>query len=158
MVERGVAQLGQRAAERLAGRTAPAGSGASRSRVKQQRERPEAGERGAAAAVDRGRHQHRQAGVELAGSPWPGSRPARRARLSQSPIVTTVDARGLACPLPLTMAKRGMAALEPGETLVVLATDPEAPIDLGAWAAEEGHASPSAGTRAGASSSWSKAG
>lgn len=54
--------------------------------------------------------------------------------------MTTVDARGLACPLPLTMAKRRMAALEPGQTLVVLATDPEAPIDLGAWAAEEGHA------------------
>ena len=53
--------------------------------------------------------------------------------------MTTVDARGLACPLPLTMAKRRMAELEPGATLVVLATDPEAPIDLGAWAAEEGH-------------------
>jgi tRNA 2-thiouridine synthesizing protein A len=53
--------------------------------------------------------------------------------------VTTVDARGLACPLPLAMAKRRMAELEPGETLVVLATDPEAPIDLAAWAAEAGH-------------------
>jgi TusA-related sulfurtransferase len=37
------------------------------------------------------------------------------------------------------MAKRRMASLEPGQTLLVLATDPEAPIDLGAWAAEEGH-------------------
>jgi tRNA 2-thiouridine synthesizing protein A len=54
--------------------------------------------------------------------------------------VTTVDARGLACPLPLTMAKRRMADLGAGATLVVLATDPEAPIDLGAWAAAEGHA------------------
>jgi tRNA 2-thiouridine synthesizing protein A len=53
--------------------------------------------------------------------------------------VTTVDARGLACPLPLTMAKRRMAALRAGETLLVLATDPEAPIDLGAWAAAEGY-------------------
>ena len=53
--------------------------------------------------------------------------------------MTTVDARGLACPLPLAMAKRRMASLAPGETLIVLATDPEAPIDLGAWAAEEGH-------------------
>jgi tRNA 2-thiouridine synthesizing protein A len=53
--------------------------------------------------------------------------------------VTTVDARGLACPLPLTLAKRRMAELEPGETLLVLATDPEAPIDLAAWAAREGH-------------------
>ena len=53
--------------------------------------------------------------------------------------MTTVDARGLACPLPLTMAKREMGRLAPGDHLVVLATDPEAPIDLGAWAAEEGH-------------------
>jgi tRNA 2-thiouridine synthesizing protein A len=51
-----------------------------------------------------------------------------------------VDARGLACPLPLTMAKRRMADLSDGDTLLVLATDPEAPVDLGAWAAAEGHA------------------
>ena len=37
------------------------------------------------------------------------------------------------------MAKRRMAELEPGESLVVLATDREAPIDLAAWAADEGH-------------------
>ena len=53
--------------------------------------------------------------------------------------MTTVDARGLACPLPLAMAKRSMAPLEPGTTLVVLATDPEASIDLAAWAADAGH-------------------
>ncbi|HET8672083.1 MAG TPA: sulfurtransferase TusA family protein [Thermoleophilaceae bacterium] len=50
-----------------------------------------------------------------------------------------VDARGLACPLPLTMARRRMAELAPGETLVVLATDREASIDLAAWAGDEGH-------------------
>lgn len=32
-----------------------------------------------------------------------------------------------------------MAELEPGEALVVMATDPEAPIDLAAWAADAGH-------------------
>jgi tRNA 2-thiouridine synthesizing protein A len=53
--------------------------------------------------------------------------------------MTTVDARGLQCPLPLVMAKRRMAELGPGDRLVVLATDREAPIDLAAWAAEEGH-------------------
>jgi TusA-related sulfurtransferase len=37
------------------------------------------------------------------------------------------------------MAKRAMASVAPGEALVVLATDPEAPIDLGAWAVAEGH-------------------
>lgn len=51
-----------------------------------------------------------------------------------------MDARGLLCPLPLTMARRRMEALQPGETLLLLATDPEAPIDLAAWAADEGHA------------------
>ena len=51
----------------------------------------------------------------------------------------TLDARGLACPLPLTLARRRMVELEPGETLIVLATDPEAPLDLAAWAADEGH-------------------
>ncbi len=54
--------------------------------------------------------------------------------------MATVDARGLACPLPLALAKREMDSLSAGDTLVVLATDPEAPIDLGAWAAREGHA------------------
>jgi TusA-related sulfurtransferase len=53
--------------------------------------------------------------------------------------VTTVDARGLACPLPLTMAKRAMASLAPGESLLVMSTDREAPIDLAAWALAEGH-------------------
>lgn len=38
------------------------------------------------------------------------------------------------------MAKRRMAELAPGESLLVMATDPEAPIDLAAWANEEGHA------------------
>jgi TusA-related sulfurtransferase len=54
-------------------------------------------------------------------------------------VAITVDARGLACPLPLALAKRRMTELRVGDTLVVLATDPEAPIDLGAWAASEGH-------------------
>jgi tRNA 2-thiouridine synthesizing protein A len=49
-----------------------------------------------------------------------------------------VDARGLRCPLPLVRARRALAALGDGETLVVLATDPEAPIDLAALAADTG--------------------
>jgi tRNA 2-thiouridine synthesizing protein A len=53
--------------------------------------------------------------------------------------VTTVDARGLRCPLPLVMAKVGLEPLSNGDTLLVLATDPEASIDLAAFAAESGH-------------------
>lgn len=41
--------------------------------------------------------------------------------------------------MPLLLARRRMAELAPGDTLLVLATDPEAPIDLAAWAADEGH-------------------
>ena len=50
-----------------------------------------------------------------------------------------LDVRGLSCPLPLVHAKRALASMATGETLVVLATDPEAPIDLAALAADEGH-------------------
>ena len=51
-----------------------------------------------------------------------------------------VDARGLRCPMPLALAKVRMAEVAPGGTLRLLATDPEASIDLAAWAADEGHA------------------
>ena len=52
---------------------------------------------------------------------------------------TTLDARGLACPLPAVKARAALAAVAPGAALVVLATDPEAPIDLAAMAADHGH-------------------
>ena len=49
-----------------------------------------------------------------------------------------LDVRGLRCPIPYVRARALVAELAPGETLVVLATDPEAPVDLGALAADEG--------------------
>lgn len=55
------------------------------------------------------------------------------------PPTRTLDARGLQCPVPLLRARAALAAMAAGETLVVLATDPEAPIDLAALAADEGH-------------------
>jgi TusA-related sulfurtransferase len=42
--------------------------------------------------------------------------------------------------MPLVMAKIRMEELAEGEELRVLATDPEASIDIAAWAADEGHA------------------
>jgi tRNA 2-thiouridine synthesizing protein A len=50
-----------------------------------------------------------------------------------------LDVRGLNCPIPLIRARTALAALGPGDVLVVLATDPEAPIDLAALAADHGH-------------------
>jgi tRNA 2-thiouridine synthesizing protein A len=51
-----------------------------------------------------------------------------------------VDARGLRCPLPLVRARQALVGLAAGEALIVLATDPEAPIDLAALAADVGRA------------------
>ena len=50
----------------------------------------------------------------------------------------TLDARGLSCPLPLVKARAALASVRDGDALVVLATDPEAPIDLAALAADLG--------------------
>jgi tRNA 2-thiouridine synthesizing protein A len=50
----------------------------------------------------------------------------------------TLDLRGLRCPVPLLRARAALPGLPAGETLVVLATDPEAPIDLAALAADHG--------------------
>jgi tRNA 2-thiouridine synthesizing protein A len=54
-------------------------------------------------------------------------------------MARTLDARGLSCPVPLLKARRALAAMAAGEALEVLATDPEAPIDLAALAADGGH-------------------
>ena len=51
---------------------------------------------------------------------------------------TTLDARGLACPLPAVKARGALARVPPGAALIVLATDPEAPLDLAAVAADAG--------------------
>ena len=102
--------------------------------VEQRRERAEADQRAGGPPVGGGRDEQRQPGVE----------PLELARLEDhrdhALIVRTLDARGLNCPLPLIHARRELAAMPAGETLVVLATDPEAPIDLAALAADEGHA------------------
>ena len=55
--------------------------------------------------------------------------------LSMAPVL---DVRGLRCPLVLVKARQALARLPAGEELVVLATDPEAPIDLAALAADAG--------------------
>jgi tRNA 2-thiouridine synthesizing protein A len=51
-------------------------------------------------------------------------------------VAQVLDLRGLRCPLVLVRARHALAALPAGETLVVLATDREAPIDLAALAAD----------------------
>ena len=50
-----------------------------------------------------------------------------------------IDARGFECPMPLLMAKRALNALEPGDRIVVLATDEGAPRDFEVFARQSGH-------------------
>jgi tRNA 2-thiouridine synthesizing protein A len=50
----------------------------------------------------------------------------------------TLDVRGLACPIPVARTAQAAAALGAGEVLEVLATDPDAELDVRAWAARSG--------------------
>lgn len=53
--------------------------------------------------------------------------------------VTTLDARGLTCPLPVLKARKALQALPPGGRLRVLATDPGAVGDFRALCDAAGH-------------------
>ncbi len=54
------------------------------------------------------------------------------------PMEHELDVRGLRCPVPYVRARLLLPTLRPGDELRVLATDPEAPIDLAALAADAG--------------------
>jgi tRNA 2-thiouridine synthesizing protein A len=50
-----------------------------------------------------------------------------------------LDARGVACPLPVLKARKALLGLSPGERLLVEATDPMAAIDVPHFCNEAGH-------------------
>jgi rhodanese-related sulfurtransferase/TusA-related sulfurtransferase len=50
-----------------------------------------------------------------------------------------VDAKGLACPMPIVRTKKAMKDLEPGKVIEVQATDKGSTADLAAWAKSTGH-------------------
>ncbi|MCP8970206.1 sulfurtransferase TusA family protein [Ectobacillus ponti] len=50
-----------------------------------------------------------------------------------------VDAKGLACPMPIVRTKKGMDELMSGQVLEVQTTDKGAKSDLTAWAKSGGH-------------------
>jgi tRNA 2-thiouridine synthesizing protein A len=51
----------------------------------------------------------------------------------------TVDARGLACPLPVLKARKALLGMKPGERLLVAASDRMAAIDVPHFCNEAGH-------------------
>jgi tRNA 2-thiouridine synthesizing protein A len=52
---------------------------------------------------------------------------------------STLDTRGLKCPLPVLRARKAMQSLAPGAVLEVLATDPGTVQDFAAFCAATGH-------------------
>ena len=51
----------------------------------------------------------------------------------------SVDAKGLACPMPIVKTKKAMTNLEGGQVLEILATDQGSRADLKAWSESMGH-------------------
>lgn len=54
-------------------------------------------------------------------------------------IVKVVDARGLACPMPIVRTKKAIDELTAGDVLEVRATDKGSQADLAAWTKSTGH-------------------
>lgn len=50
-----------------------------------------------------------------------------------------LDAKGLACPMPIVKTKKAIDTLESGQVLEIHATDKGAKKDLAAWASSTGH-------------------
>jgi tRNA 2-thiouridine synthesizing protein A len=54
-------------------------------------------------------------------------------------MTTTLDTKGLSCPLPILKAKKAIKDLAAGDTLQVLATDPGSVKDFEAFCRATGH-------------------
>jgi tRNA 2-thiouridine synthesizing protein A len=54
-------------------------------------------------------------------------------------IAKVLDAKGLACPMPIVKTKKAMNELESGQVLEIHTTDKGAKNDLPAWAKSGGH-------------------
>jgi TusA-related sulfurtransferase len=52
---------------------------------------------------------------------------------------SSLDCRGLLCPMPVVRCSREMKRLRPGQVLKLLATDRGAVTDIPAWAADTGN-------------------
>lgn len=57
----------------------------------------------------------------------------------QAAIASTLDLKGLSCPLPIAKTARAIKELAPGDLLEVFATDPGSVPDFQAWARATGN-------------------
>ena len=51
----------------------------------------------------------------------------------------TIDAKGQKCPMPVLMTSRGIKKLEPGQVMLVEATDGGSRSDIPSWAKDTGN-------------------
>jgi tRNA 2-thiouridine synthesizing protein A len=54
-------------------------------------------------------------------------------------VDVTIDAKGKKCPMPVLLASRGMKSLEPGQVMLVEATDGGSKSDIPSWAKDTGN-------------------
>ena len=59
--------------------------------------------------------------------------------MSENHSEITLDLSGLLCPLPVLKARKRLGALQAGDVLKVIATDPMSVIDMPHFCAEQGH-------------------
>ena len=56
-----------------------------------------------------------------------------------TPVTTTLDFKGLSCPLPIVKTAVAIKKLQPGGLVEVLATDPGSVADFTAWCRSTGN-------------------
>lgn len=54
-------------------------------------------------------------------------------------IDVTIDAKGKKCPMPVLMTSRGIKTLQPGQIMLVEATDGGSRSDIPSWAKDTGN-------------------
>lgn len=60
-------------------------------------------------------------------------------KTQKTDIATTLDARGLLCPLPVLKIRKSLLSLQKGDILRVLCDDPISKIDVAHFCNEQGH-------------------
>ena len=72
---------------------------------------------------------------------WPGTRTALAKSLvmSRCPFDAELDARQLACPMPILLTKKSLSQLVSGQVLRIVATDKESPKDFAVFCRQTGN-------------------
>ncbi len=59
--------------------------------------------------------------------------------MSDFTVNTVLDCKGLLCPMPVVKTKKAIQAIEVGQVLEMISTDPGAMPDMHAWAKQTRH-------------------